>query len=279
MTLNETLWFTVRIAAVSYVGLAALLYFRQSKYVYYPQKGLTVTPRTAGLAHEDVAVRTADGETVHGWFVPAATPDRPTVLVCHGNAGNISGRLDLVWLLHDLDVNVCMFDYRGYGNSTGHPTEEGTYRDADAVWTWLTGTRGIPADRIVLLGESLGGAVAAELAERRRPAGLILESTFTSLPDMAAHIYPYLPVRWLCRFRYDTLERLPRIACPVLVMHGRDDEMIPYAQGRRLFERAREPKWFCELGGSHNTGREASAKAYEAAVRAFIDEVNPSRRR
>ena len=270
MRVQEIVWPVIRVAVASYVGLVLLLYFRQGRYVYYPSRSLTSTPATAGLKYEEVNVTAADGTGIHGWFVPAEGAGA-TVLLCHGNAGNIWHRIDALWMFHEMGFNVCCFDYRGYGKSGGKPTEEGTYQDAAAVWEWLVKVRGVGEDSIVIHGESLGGAVAAWLAENRSPAGLVLESTFTSLPDMAARLYPFLPVRWLCRFRYNTLERLSRIRCPVLVAHGRDDEMIPFAFGRRLFEAANEPKAFFELKGSHNTGREESGRQYEAVLREFIE--------
>lgn len=270
MRVQEWLWPVLRVTAASYVGLALLLYWRQSRYVYYPSRSLTSTPATAGLKYEEVNVRAADGIPIHGWYVPADDVAAPVVLLCHGNAGNIWHRIDVIWMFHEMGFNVCCFDYRGYGKSGGEPTEEGTYQDAAAVWDWLVSVKGMEPQRIVVHGESLGGSVAAWLAEKREPSGLVLESTFTSVPDMAARLYPFLPVRWLCRFRYNTLERMDRIRCPVLVAHGRQDEMIPFAFGRRLYEAAREPKEFFELRGSHNTGREQSGRQYETVLRGFI---------
>lgn len=271
MRMQEIAWSVGRIAMASYLGLALFMYFRQSKYVYFPAKGLSQTPATAGLAYEDVSARTPDGETIHGWFVPAATNALGTLLFCHGNAGNIWNRIDALWLFHDMGLNVCIFDYRGYGRSTGAPSEEGTYRDAAAVWQYLTQTKSLEARRIAVLGESLGGGVAAWLAEQERPGALILESSFTSLPDMASRLYPFLPVRWLCRIQYNTLERLPRLGCPVLVAHSRQDELVPFSQGRRLYAAAREPKEFFEMKGSHNGGREETGRAYAAAVKGFLE--------
>ncbi len=271
MRMPDLMWSVGRVALASYVGLTLLMYFRQARYVYYPSRALSSTPATAGLAFSEVLVRTEDGETIHGWFVPAENP-LATVLFCHGNAGNIWGRIDVIWMLHDMGLNVCLFDYRGYGKSTGSPSEEGTYRDAEAVWTHLVTERGLAADQMVVWGESLGGAVAAWVAEHKHPGALVLESTFTSIPDLAARLYPLLPVRWLCRFQYPTLARLGAITCPVLIAHSPDDEMIPFAMGQKLFLAAREPKRFVTLRGSHNTGREESGKTFEEEVVAFLKE-------
>lgn len=274
MRIQEVVWPVIRIGVASYVGLALLLYFRQGRYVYYPSRALSLTPATAQLKYEDVNVATKDGVAIHGWFVPGRDSGR-TVLFCHGNAGNIWNRIDVIWMLHEMGYSVCIFDYRGYGRSGGKPTEAGTYLDAEAVWAWLVDAKGVAPGRIVIHGESLGGAVAAWLAERKQPGALVLESTFTSLPDMAARVYPFLPARWLCRFRYDTLGCMPGIHCPVLVAHGRDDEMIPFAFGQRLFRAANDPKAFFELKGSHNTGREDSGRGYQAALKAFIEKSVP----
>jgi fermentation-respiration switch protein FrsA (DUF1100 family) len=258
-----------RIALATYLGLMLLLYLRQAKYIYYPSRALSLNPSTAGLTYEDLSLATLDGETIHGWFVPAEKATA-TVLVCHGNAGNIWNRIGVIWLIHDMGFNVCVFDYRGYGKSTGNPTEAGTYHDAETVWAYLENEKKLPAGRIVVWGESLGGAVAAWLAEQKKPGALVLESTFTSLPDMAARFYPFMPVRWLCRFRYNTLERMGGIKCPVLVAHSANDEMIPFQQAQRLFMAAREPKRFVTMQGSHNAGREATAHDFEAQVKAFL---------
>ncbi len=269
MHLNELGWSVLRVAVASYVGLALFMYFRQSKYVYFPARELGLTPAAAGLAYEDIEIRTSDGETIHGWFIPHPQA-RATLMFCHGNAGNIANRIDSIWRFHDLGMNVCIFDYRGYGRSTGTPSEEGTYRDAEAVWNWLTGTRGVAANGVAVFGESLGGAVAAWVAEHKQPGALILESTFTSVPDAAARLYPFLPVRWLCRIRYNTLARMPGIGCPVLVAHSADDEMIPFEHGQKLFQAAHEPKVFLTMRGTHNNGREETGRAYDEDLNAFL---------
>ena len=262
-------WSVLRIGLASYVGLCLLVFLRQSRYVYNPAAELLLTPASVKLPYEEVALRTGDGETVRAWFVPA-TPARATLLYCHGNAGNRGDRVEPMQFFHDLGLNVLMLDYRGYGGSSGRPTETGTYLDAQAAWDFLTATRGIPAREIVVFGRSLGGAVAAWLAERHPPGALILEDTFTSLPDMAAQFYPYLPVRWLCRFRYNTLARLPHIRCPVLVVHSAADEMIPFDQGQRLFAAAREPKRFLQTAGSHNIEVGDLGPAYREGLDRFL---------
>jgi len=248
-------------ATFAYAALVLVVFFAQPHLIYYPAIGrdLVATPDQAGLAYETVKISTTDGETLHGWFVPAsaaasATTAKGTVLFFHGNAGNISHRMEYLLMFYRLGYNTLIFDYRGYGQSSGTPTEQGTYRDAQAAWEYLVATRAIKPGRIVLFGESLGGAVAAWLAAHEKPAALVLASVFTSVPDMAAKIYPFLPVRWLSRFNYNTLEYLQSVTCPVFVAHSPQDEIVPFEQGRVLYQAAPEPKQFLELSGGHNDG-------------------------
>jgi fermentation-respiration switch protein FrsA (DUF1100 family) len=241
--------------AVVYAGFCSLIFFRQARYVYYPDRNVAQTPAAVGLPFEDVRIKTPDGETVAGWFVPAGTNGNGfTVLDCHGNAGDIGDRIGTVLTFHEMGLNLYIFDYRGYGDSTGTPTEKGTYTDARAAWDYLVDQRGIPADRIVIFGRSLGGAVAAWLGTQVKPRLLVVESSFTSAPDMARRMFPMFPVRWLCRFRYDALSAIRQVKCPVIVAHSPADEMIPYEHGRRLFAAAPEPKQFVEIRGDHNAG-------------------------
>jgi len=249
------MWHMLGILAAVYGGLALLLYISQSHLVFYPEIGREViaTPNQISLPYEDIHLKTSDGIDLHGWYIPAPQP-RGTVLFLHGNAGNISHRLDSVRMFHRLDYSTLIFDYRGYGNSGGAPTEQGTYRDAEAAWRYLIEQRHIPSCRIVLFGESLGGAVAAWMAARQKPAALVIVSGFTSVPDMGQQIYPYLPVRWLARIRYDTRENLRAVEVPVLIAHSHEDEIIPFEHGRALFAAANPPKQFLELAGGHNDG-------------------------
>jgi hypothetical protein len=262
-------------AAGLYTTFAALLFFNQDRLLFLPEiagREIVVTPEAAHLPYESVTLSTADGESLDAWLVPAEAP-RATLLFCHGNAGNISHRLDSLLVFHELGVTTLIFDYRGYGRSSGEPTEAGTYEDARTAWRYLTGEREVPADRIVLFGRSLGAAIAAELATHQRPAGLILESAFTSVPEMAAKLYPYFPARWLARLHYSTRDYVAAVSCPVLVVHSREDEIIPFTNGQQLYAAAPEPKRLLELHGDHNTGFLASRDAYVAGLDAFLRDV------
>lgn len=273
------LWPALQIILLVYLGLMALLYFKQGSLVFLPEidRDYRASPANIGLPFAPLKLATTDGENLDGWFVPADKKRRTRGLVIflHGNAGNIAHRLDYLRMFHDLDLATLIMDYRGYGRSSGSPSEEGTYRDADAAWLHATQALGFPADRIVLFGESLGGGVAAHLAAKQGPGALVLASTFTSVPDVGADLYPLLPIRLLAHIRYDTLARLPQIACPLLVIHSRDDDIIPFAHGRRLFEAAGPPKQFLEMQGGHNEGFVFGRDTWIRQLDAFLQQALP----
>ena len=252
------LWSTLQIVLLVYLGVMALIYFRQSALVFLPEmdRGHRASPADIGLPFVALTLATSDGEALDGWHVQAkpGRDARGLVLFFHGNAGNIGHRLDYLGMFHALGFATLIIDYRGYGKSSGSPSEPGTYLDADAAWRHATQVLGYSTKRIVVCGESLGGGVAAQLTVNHRPGALVLASTFTSVPDLGAELYPLLPIRLLANIEYNTLERLTRINCPLLVIHSRDDDIIPYRHGRRLFEAARAPKQFIEMTGGHNEG-------------------------
>lgn len=260
-------------AAIAYAAIATLVYLRQARLLYQPDavaRTSRLNPGAIGIPYEDLRIPTADGAMLHAWWVPASA-SRPAVLFCHGNAGTIADRLDTVRLFAQLDLNLLIFDYRGYGESTGRPSEGGTHRDAQAAWRHLVEQRGFGPDRIIVFGRSLGAAVAGHLAGEVGPGALILESPFTSLPDIAAHHFWYLPVRALVQYRYSTLEAVERVESPTLVIHSADDEIVPIEQGREVYDRARGPKRFLLIRGSHNEGFLASGTRYSEGLRRFID--------
>ncbi len=248
------------------------MFLRQESFVFFPERVMSGTPGNWRMSFDAVRLRADDGVALAAWWVPAEGT-RGAVVFAHGNGGNMSHRLEKVRLLHDLGVSVLAFDYRGYGRSEGKPSEEGTHRDMDAAVEFVTRERGVPVARQVYLGESLGGAVAVEAASRWKPAGLILESTFTSVAAMARRYYPWLPVRLLVTIRYDSLSRIGGVACPVLVLHSPDDDLVPYAMGRELFGAASGPKSFVDLSGGHNGGGIAASAGARSALREFLDTV------
>jgi fermentation-respiration switch protein FrsA (DUF1100 family) len=256
----------------TYLLVAVLTYLLQPRYVFFPSRQIAATPAQLGIEYETTSIRTSDGLSLDGWYVPTEQRHRGVLLFLHGNAGNISHRLDSLMIFRDLGLSTLIIDYRGYGRSEGRPSEAGTYLDADAAWSYLVNERGVSPDSIVVFGRSLGGAVATWLAERYAPRALIVESTFTSVPDLGAELYPYLPVRLLARIRFDALSRISRANCPVLVVHSRDDEIVPFSHGVRLYEAASPPKDFVELHGGHNDAMLTSGRQYIEALDAFLSE-------
>jgi hypothetical protein len=248
-------------------------WFENSR-VYHPTRQLEASGSELGRPFEDVFFQSKDGVELNGWFFPANTDSSRghiAFLNCHGNGGNISHRLGLYGALLDIGASVLTFDYRGYGLSKGKPGEEGTYLDAQAAYHWLR-QKGFAARNIIVYGESLGGGIASELCAREETGGLILQSTFTSLPAIGAELYPWLPVRLVGSIRYDTLGKLPRLKIPVLVMHSRDDSLIKFHHGEKNFAAANEPKFFCELRGGHND-MAWEAPGFENAIDKFLDAV------
>ncbi len=265
-------------AAVAYAVVVLFVWLTQDRLVYFPHIGgtVTATPARFSLPYEEVRIATPDGETLAGWWVPAE-PAHGAVLLLHGNAGSIADRIDYLPPFHAMGHAVLLVDYRGYGASTGRPSEPGTYTDAGAAWQWLTAQRGFRPQDIIVAGESLGGAVAAELAARVQPRALMLISAFTSAPDLGSELYPWLPVRLISRFRYDTLGYLRRYGGAVLVAHSRDDEIVPFAHGERLYAAATGPRVLLEMRGGHNAAFLVGQPAWLDAVRAFLDRAKGRR--
>jgi len=269
-----SIWKLVLVGAAVYAALSIYVYFMQSGLIFYPNmpgRNLVSTPENIGLTYQDVEFVTEDKVKLHGWFIPNKNA-KGTVLFFHGNAGNISHRLDSIAIFNRLELNVFIIDYRGYGQSEGKITEKGTYLDAEAAWNYLIHTRGISEKQIIIFGRSLGASIASRLASKHTPAALIIESGFTSVPSMGQRFYPFLPIRWLTHFRYDTKQYVKNISSPVLVAHSKDDEIIPYQEGREIFEAAPEPKQFLEMQGGHNDGFIVSGASYIKGLEAFIND-------
>lgn len=255
-----------------YFLLVLCMYIFQDRLLYFPDqpgREYVKVPTDVGLEYEEVRISTTDSVVLDGWFVPADKA-RGVVLFFHGNAGNISHRHDSIQIFNSLGLDVLIFDYRGYGQSTGTPSEPGTYLDSEAVWRYLVEERSIPPQNIILFGRSLGGAIAVHLASEQNPAALIVESTFTSVPDLAAELYPWLPVRSMSRFHYNALQKMRSVTCPVLVVHSPQDEIIPIRHGRRIYAAAQEPKDFLEISGNHNNGFLLSGTFYTAGLDHFL---------
>ena len=271
---------TVLPLAIIYALVVALMWAFQERLLYLPNAGRehVATPADRGLAWEAVTLTTEDDVALDAWWVPAPEP-RASLLFFHGNAGNISHRLESIAQFHRLGLSVLIVDYRGYGRSEGRPSEAGTALDARAAWQWLRDVESEP-DEIVVFGRSLGAAVAAELAasleqQQAAPAAVVLESPFRSVPALAQQLYPFLPVRWLARIDYPVETYVTQISAPLLVIHSHDDEIIPFAQGEAVYRAAQEPKQLLEIQGGHNTGFLDSEPAYSEGIDAFLHAYTP----
>ncbi len=254
------------------LALTGWLYLIQDRLLYFPISELAGDPGQIGLEFEEVWLTTTDGERLHAWYLPHPRP-RGALLFLHGNAGNISHRLDSLAIFHRLGLATLILDYRGYGKSSGTPSEHGTYLDADAGWAHLTGVRGFTAQQIVLFGRSLGGTIAAHAAVEHGPAGMILESTMSSVADMAAELYPWLPARRLTRNVYPAVDAVAAYQGPVLVVHSPNDEIVPYHHAARLLTAAGGRSQRLDLRGGHNDGFLVTGEAYVAGLDAFLAEV------
>jgi uncharacterized protein len=273
----------LRILAFAYIGLAIALYLGQSNLVFMPSRDVIETPEILGIKFENIQITTRDNINLDTWFVPAKDNDlvgKGVILFCHGNGGNISNRISYLPIFRELGLATFLFDYRGYGKSVGSPSEEGTYADVEAAWQYLIQERQIPPQKIIIYGESLGGAIASYLAQKisqpngnNNAGGLVLASTFTSISDRAAELYPFMPIRFLSRFSYNSIDRLPSIKIPVLVIHSIDDEIIPFHHGERNFQVANPTKKLVRLRGDHNGGFLDSLETYRNGLHEFIQRI------
>ncbi len=256
----------------------------EDSFVYFPTRDPmsfrvgAAAAAVAGVSIEDCDITTADGVRLHAWWCRPATPARAVVLMYHGNAGNLADRVDMLLDLARISAETLIVDYRGYGRSQGRPSERGLRADATAAWSYLTEARGVLPHHVVLYGESLGGAVAIELASRTDPAGLVVQSSFTSIPDMAGVHMPWIP-RFLIRTRMDSATAIERVRCPVLVVHSPDDEIVPYEMGRRLFDLAPGPKRLFEVpDAGHNDTWSSGGPRLLTELRTFLASCVPSGR-
>ncbi|MFN7974016.1 MAG: alpha/beta hydrolase [Acidobacteriota bacterium] len=261
-------------AAALAVGLLAMRTRLMNAILYAPSAEIVDTPASAGLSFEEVEVPTEDGERLHAWWVKTTRgPAIAHLLYCHGNGGNLGTRVAKTKLLTDAGFDVFVFDYRGYGKSTGRPFEEGTYRDARAAWKALLARDGVRPDRIVYVGESLGGAVALALAVDHPPHGLVLQSTFSSVRDEAAVHYGFIPT-FIVPDAYPSIRRIGRLRCPLLIVHGDADEVVPLSQGEALFAAAPEPKLLKVFPGvNHNDFVLEAGRAYAALLQSWIADL------
>ncbi|UCH98558.1 MAG: alpha/beta hydrolase [Candidatus Aminicenantes bacterium] len=289
---------------VIYLRHCILFYRFQSRLLYSPGIDFEVESTDKTIEHEEITYQTGDGLMIHAWYIPYIPPepevpgDAPdpgnsearepprgeaestvspeyqgVILFCHGNIGNVSQRIDSFKIFRELGFSIFIFDYRGYGKSEGSPTEKGTYLDAEGAWNYLVREMKVKPENIIVFGRSLGGGIASYLAYKYQPRALIIESSFTSVPDMAKMIYPRLPVGFLLRYKYNTRKRLKDIHCPVLIIHSPDDRTIPFIHSQILYETANPPKKFLRIKGDHLKGFLRSKKLYTKGLREFFHEL------
>jgi len=252
--------------------MAIYVKYLERRNLFFPFREIECTPQAIGLSYEDIYFTTEDGKKINGWFIPAKEAKR-TILFFHGNAGNVSHRLDKIKIFHDLGLNIFIIDYRGYGKSEGAPSEAGLYLDAKAAYSYLTDNLNIIPSSIILYGESLGGAVALELATKVTASAVITEETFSNMRGIAKDTYPFMP-SFLVSDGFNSLSRIEKVDIPKLIIHSKNDEMIPFSNAQTLYNKAKNPKVLAVISGSHNDAFIESEKDYTNYIREFIKKLN-----
>lgn len=248
----------------------------ENQNLYFPSSNIESYPHEVGLEFAQFTSALKNGIKVNGWFVPIKK-SKGTVLICHGNAGNMGHRLDTIKIFHDMGLNVAIFDYPGYGISTGTPNEKNLYDSAEEVFKTIIDKYNVNPQKTVVFGRSLGAAVAVELVTRMDAAGLIIESGFTCTADMGKELFPFLPTKLIVSQNFDSLSKIGNIDIPKLVIHSPDDELIPFKHGKQIFEAAAKPKTFLEISGDHNEGFILSMDVYIKGITSFLSTVIPSK--
>jgi len=263
-------WTYMALMVFMFFGLSALFYPQiENFFIFYPEAEFETLPQDWGLSCEEIFFESEGGTKLHGWLFPLE-PDAPVILFCHGNAGNISHRLENVKFLLDQGLSVFIFDYRGYGKSSGRPSEAGIYGDGLAAYDFLVGSKLIQPSKIIPFGRSLGSSVAIEIALKREVKALIIESAFTSTRDMAGSLFLFRAISFILPAHYDNLGKIAGVSVPKLVIHGDHDEIVPFSMGQRLYQAAQSPKRFFPVTGSgHNDTYLVGGKRYLKALAAF----------
>lgn len=256
---------------IAYAGAILLLAGCQTRLIFPASRAVMRTPADKGWRYDEVKVPVGE-YTTHGWFIPATVP-RGTVLFSHGNGGDVDLWLDAMPVYRRLGLNVLLYDFGGYGFSTGGPSEARCYDDIRAMWRYLTEQKNVQPGRIVLVGRSLGTGPTVQLATEVEPAAVVLESPFLSMPKMAQKLFPFLPGKYLVRHKFDNESKIQRIECPLLICHSPTDTLIPYAHARKLYELYQGPKQLAEIRGDHNDCFFICEQEYEAALGAFFDPI------
>ena len=260
---------TILVIALILLGVNVFVYLQQPRMVFFPLKEIEQTPDQWGLRYEQVTLKSTHGNRISGWYIPAEHADR-ALLFFHGNGGNISHRRESIEIFHHLGLNVLIIDYQGYGKSEGTPGEQAMYDDGRAAFDYLVNERKFKKENIVVFGRSLGGAVAARITAEKQPGAAILESTFASVPDVASYYFPVMSKIIISRYRFNSMAQVRKIHCPLLVLHSKQDDVIPYMSGVKLYNAANNPRTFVEMAGDHNSGFMQSQPAYEEVLASFL---------
>ena len=271
--MSGTIIFVIIICLILAVYGAVSLYllFNQTRMVYEPDSHIAATPDQKGYdEYEHVTLTTEDNIKLDGWYIPSKE-NHGVILFCHGNTGNISHRFETIDMLHLMGFSVFIFDYRGYGQSEGHPSEQGTFLDAKAALAYLIQQRGVPENEVIIFGRSLGGAIATWLSSQSNAKALIIESSFLSIPELGQQHYPLLPIKLIASIRYDSKQHIQNVQCPILVIHSKDDEVIPFNHGQGLYEHAKGDKEMLVIHGRHGDGFIYSGKVYTEGLKDFLD--------
>ncbi len=258
------------VLTIGYLILIALMYIFQSKLIYFPFTEINVTPKNIGLEYESITFESNDKTKLHAWYIEKKDA-KTTLFFLHGNGGNISHRLDSIKIFNSLGMNLFIFDYRGYGKSKGKANEQNTYDDAKSAWDYLLKNKNIKEKDVIIFGRSLGGAIAAKLGSQLKPKAIILESTFSTIKEFASDVYPFFP-EFLISFEYETIKYLKDIDYPILIIHSKNDNIIPFKHAEAIFKNANEPKTFVKINGNHNYGFIESKHIYIPAFKKFLQE-------
>ncbi|MFC2091666.1 alpha/beta hydrolase [Elusimicrobiota bacterium] len=265
----HNMWHLIKLILILFLGsyllLLIIMFLFQDNFIYFPVNEPAITPSDIGLEYEHVELTTSDGLKLSGWYIPCSN-GLYTILFCHGNAGNISHRMEYVNFFYNLGYSTFIFDYRGYGSSQGKPSEDGLYTDGETALAYLTVQRNIPLNKIILFGRSLGSCIAARLGADNQVKHLILESAFSSIRDLAKDHYPFFPSGFLLRSLYPTADYLEKVSSPVLIMHSSDDEIIDFSHARVLFEKVKRNAELVKLKGTHNQVLTESFSLYFQAL-------------
>ena len=274
-TLRRVLLWAISLIVVGYGGMLVWFSSHESELLYFPEKTLETTPEAIGIVYGKATIPSTDSVKLVCWIIPSADTSTLWLLYLHGNAGNVAkrGYVEHYAQLHKLGLNVLAVDYRGYGESSGNPSEQGLYDDARAGYEYLRSAQQVPAERIIVYGYSLGSGIAVDLASKVAAAGLILEGSYTSISDVGQEHYPYVPVRLMAGNRFDSGSKIRRAAMPKLFIHARDDKTIPIRFGRSLFDLAPEPRTFLEVKGGHDNAHNVDAQLFYGGIQLFLIQI------